>query len=646
MSIDSSLLLDVIAPIGGGRHGYLNDLTSHFLCAVAWATLAVYQIAARWSSPSDSRRLLIIALSLASAIEILLWLSVAAKSMGGDYALVAENQFGQAALLALGSVSRMLVVIAFAHFLIRRRALMREAVIVALLSTVVLFLYTTFNWWTNLPPGPVENRTYSWVFDGALILLCLGAGGLCVCSAKAVRWPVIAAFLLIVIESGLAIAAYQWKPVLAQVLVPISGSIKLASILVLGYAGMVFHVISENRTKNSMQNSRRLESLGLLSSGIAHDFNNHLQIILGYVELAKAQAGEKHALQTSVNRIAEAAEKSGALVNQLLAFSRGQSPDFVNIDLNETITKLTPLLSRLVSSEIKLIHKLDLRARSINADTRMIEQIILNLVANAKDAIEHQGSITIETRQLNEEDLQSVSDGPTAPTTQLVVSDTGRGIDKSIVGKVFEPFFTTKAVGEGTGLGLATVHSAVQKHNGAVRVKSKPGKFTKVYIDFPSAESSVALTVEQLPSEMSASPVETALQGNSITILLAEDEPAIQELTCMLLEAAGYSVINASNGQHAINIINTYKGKIDLCLFDVAMPVLSGYQTYDRIIETQPSMPVLFTTGNTARVDDLRSQFEHLQKPFTKKTLLTSLSRILNQDRHRYHSAERHAEVI
>jgi signal transduction histidine kinase len=630
MAEERNFFLDILALVGGGRGEALSDLTPHLLGALFWGALCIFQYRTRKSEQSGSDSFLLGAFIFAFAIEAIEFVLAAALFQG-----IATN-FLQGGLwppleLALCTSSRLIIAAAFIQYLIRQRKTTVDFLTISLTIISLCYTYVAIRWWMTyqeIPDAKFDSQYYTWALYGGTVVMLVVAILQFLAHYHPNRKPVMAALVVLQVAFVLNILVSVDPAKYQSILNPIVGSIELGAIALFAYAALTLQVRSDKALAKDTHKSQRLESLGLLSSGIAHDFNNHLQIILGFTELAKVQAGEKNQSFSSLMRIEEAAEKAGALVNQLLAFSLGEAPKFETVDLNDTITKLTPLLTRLVGSEIKLAHNLDLSASPIKADGRMLEQIILNLVANAKDAITEQGVITLQTRTLPEIDIEVDSGLSGYRKTQLIVTDTGIGMDEKTASRIFEPFFTTKASGEGTGLGMATVYNAVQKHSGKIYARSEPGAYTQIFVDFPSVvhKSSKLVSVSDAIAERH----NISVKGKGETILLAEDEVAIRELASTLMEASGYTVIVASNGQHAINIVNTFKGKIDLCLLDVAMPLLNGYQTYERIANARPGIRVLFITGNTTRVDPQTSVFPHLQKPFSKKTLLDSLTKALN----------------
>lgn len=629
VSDTSNLILDILALLGGGRGSALNELTPHMLGSLFWGSLSSYLILANRGKRTFTDVLLISSFVLLFIGEVSLFISalVVAKNI-----IVAPGVTSILAPLEKGvcTAGRLVLSAAFLQFLLRQRQLTTRYLWAAACLTTLLMFYEQLPLWLSLlGDGTGMAKLYTvpspWVSYGPVILLLVFATYKMLTSMRQVRWPIVAAMSCLVIETLLALVVEQANVHLGPILDPIRGNLQLWAIPLIAYVALRVRHLEGRRREHGIEASERLEALGQLSSGIAHDFNNHLQIILGYTELAKGSNILSAKQQIPLDRIEEAAESAGALVNQLLAFSRGQPAKFEPIDLNEVITRLTPMLSRLLGSDIKLIHDLDLNVQKINADSHMLEQIIINLVVNAKDAIKHSGVISLQSRAVSAQEKSQHNGEPGTTRTQLLVADTGMGMDEKTVRRVFEPFFTTKPIGQGTGLGLATVYSAVQKHNGNVFIRSEPNLHTRVYIDFPVCDEPTShLPLADKPAAIKSSLGET--------VLLAEDETAIRDLAYTLLSSAGYNVLIARDGQHAINILQTYKSTINLCVFDVSMPVLNGYDTYDRVAQTHPQIPVLFITGNTSRVAHVRGNLPHLQKPFSKSSLFRMIRNILDKE--------------
>ncbi len=629
MTDTGNLLLDILALFGGGRGRVLNELTPHLLASLFWGGLSLYLLLTLHGKRSNTDRLAIASTLVLFVSELGLFIAALAVATEmvvpmGLRAMLSPLESG------LGTVGKLLLSAAFLQLLLRQRELTISYLSIGLSVIGLAVLYQ------QLPalPDLLDNKlrlhnanlnTSAWASHAPAILLLGFAIVKMLGSTRKIRWPIVIAMACLTLASSLALIVDQAQTSLGSVLDPIRGNLQVWVIPFVAYIFMRVHHVEGRRRKHTIEASERMEALGQLSSGIAHDFNNHLQIILGYTELAKSVEQLSLKQRMPLDKIEHAAESAGALVNQLLAFSRGQPTHFSPVDINEVITRLTPMLSRLLGSDIRLINDLDLDVQPINADTHMLEQIIINLVVNAKDAIKHSGNISMQSRALSKQENNNYTGEAGTERVQLLVADSGTGMDEKTLRRVFEPFFTTKPIGQGTGLGLSTVYSSVQKHNGSVVIKSEPGLYTRVYIEFPVCkESTLPPPDRQTPARLST--------GVDETILLAEDETTIRDLTQTLLSSAGYNVLIARDGQHAINILQTYKASISLCVFDVSMPVLSGYDTYDHVARTHPNIPVLFITGNTSRVAHIRSHLPHLQKPFSKSSLLRMVRRILDKE--------------
>ncbi len=363
-----------------------------------------------------------------------------------------------------------------------------------------------------------------------------------------------------------------------------------------------------------LQQSQKLEAIGQLAGGVAHDFNNLLTAILGYTDLSLRRTEVDDSIRRNLEETRKAAERAASLIRQLLAFSRKQILEPKVLDLNVVVRDMHKMLTRLIGENIELATKQASDLGIVKADPCQVEQIIVNLVVNARDAMPRGGKVTIETANvvIDEHDtLKHVSIKP-GQYVMLAVSDTGTGIDEETQAKIFEPFFTTKEVGKGTGLGLSTVYGIVKQSGGNIWVYSEPevGTVFKVYL--PRVEA--AERVEKPASEV------TVFHGTE-TILLVEDEDVVRGLTRRILAEAGYKVLDARSGAEAIQICQDYRGPIDLLLTDVVMPEISGKEVAERLQELRPSARVLFMSGYTdeaiVRHGVLNAKVEFIQKPFT-----------------------------
>jgi len=375
--------------------------------------------------------------------------------------------------------------------------------------------------------------------------------------------------------------------------------------------------------------SQKMESIGQLAGGVAHDFNNLLMAILGYVDLCRDELPEEHPVYELLNEIYDAADRSVVITRQLLAFARKQptSPEVIN--LNESISAMLKLLERIIGEEIALKWAPCLNPWLIRMDPGQLDQIITNLVVNARDAIDGCGNMIIETYSINVKpniylnEYQGLSAGE---YMVIAVSDNGCGMDKETQNNIFEPFFTTKDIGKGTGLGLSTIYGIVKQNNGFVHFYSEPGHGTTFRIYLPRFIND--------ETEMSdEDDIESTLKGNE-TILLAEDEKNIRVITTLILKGLGYEVLAAETTHNAIQIAKEYQWQIDLLLSDVIMPEMTGFELGEKLKEILPDMQQLFMSGYTENVIDQqgvrKEGINFLSKPFSRETLGKKIRQILD----------------
>jgi PAS domain S-box-containing protein len=386
--------------------------------------------------------------------------------------------------------------------------------------------------------------------------------------------------------------------------------------------------ISDRRAlEEQLVQSQKMEAIGRLAGGVAHDFNNLLTAILGYSNLVLEELEPSHPARTDVDEMRKAAESAAALTQQLLAFSRKQILQPQVLDLNAAVARADGLLQRLISEDIALVSRLDSDLDRISADAGQIEQVILNLAINARDAMPHGGKITIETMNVELDDAYAAKHPGASPGAHvmLAVSDTGIGMDDLTLAHVFEPFFTTKRRGEGTGLGLSTVYGIVKQSGGSIWVYSEPGRGTTFKVYFPRV-------VAGAPAAPAAARAE-GLRGTE-TILLAEDQPEVRSIGSAVLRRYGYEVLEAANGEEALAIIRSYQGPIHLLMSDVVMPSMNGPELARRVQAEHPGMRVLFASGYTddaiVRHGVLDPGVAFLQKPFTPTALLKKIRELLD----------------
>jgi two-component system cell cycle sensor histidine kinase/response regulator CckA len=388
----------------------------------------------------------------------------------------------------------------------------------------------------------------------------------------------------------------------------------------------IFKDITERKVlEKQLRQAQKMEAIGQLTGGIAHDFNNLLSVILGYSEALEVQLPENDALQKKCRQIKKAGQSAASLTRQLLAFSRQQVLEPKVMDLNAVVLDTEKMLRRLIGADIDLSTALDASLGSIKADEGQIEQIIINLVVNARDAMPQGGRLTIETANidLGEDYARLHPPLQPGPYAVLSVSDTGIGMDAKTQARIFDPFFTTKELGRGTGLGLATVYGVVRQSGGHIWVYSElqQGATFKIYLP----------RVEELPrAEKSDAGLARAFRGEE-TILLVEDNQALRELTRTLLGESGYTVLDAETPDKAIHIARQHEGPIHLLLTDVVMPGINGRALVEKLAPIRPGLKVVYMSGYTgfAHRDLLDSEAVLLQKPITREALLRKIHGVL-----------------
>jgi two-component system cell cycle sensor histidine kinase/response regulator CckA len=374
------------------------------------------------------------------------------------------------------------------------------------------------------------------------------------------------------------------------------------------------------RRDEQLRQSQKMEAVGRLSGGIAHDFNNLLGVIIGYSESIEHRTNPDDPLRKSATEIRKAGERAASLTHQLLAFSRQQVLQPQILDLNALVTDMGKMLKRLIGMHIELTTELASDLGQVKAEQSQIEQVILNLVVNARDAMPDGGKLLIETSNLDVDENLAISCPflQPGPYVLLTVTDTGIGMDADTRRHIFEPFFTTKEPGKGTGLGLATVYGVVKQSGGGVIVDSEPGKGATFKIFLPKTqESAVAPAADENAAK--------GLTGTG-TILLVEDEEALLNLTAERLKECGYTVLPARDGVQALELARSFRGPIHLLLTDIMMPRMGGLSLARSMSELRPGIRVVFMSGHTEQQatyrEALRSGAESIQKPFTHERLI------------------------
>ena len=382
------------------------------------------------------------------------------------------------------------------------------------------------------------------------------------------------------------------------------------------------------QSEKQFRQSQKMEAVGRLAGGIAHDFNNLLTVIMGYSQVLLTELGSQHPLRGKIEETLKAGERAATLVRQLLTFSRKQSMDPKILSLNTAVTSLESLLRRLIGEDVKLVSKLDPANGRLRADQAQLEQVLVNLVVNARDAMPKGGTLTIETTQVEliRSPVYYLTPLPQGSYVRLAVSDTGCGMDRKTQSHIFEPFFTTKEEGVGSGLGLSTVFGIVTQCGGAIDVTSRVGHGTRFDLYFPRVESDVVAAV---PVRLSGQP-----QRGTETILLVEDESSVRTLVRDELRKLGYRVIEAKNGIEACLLATQQAGSFQLLLTDVVMPGMAGQELAQHLSVINPDLRTLFISGYMDDLGIMAGQEEgatsFLQKPFTPEVLAGAVRKLLD----------------
>lgn len=393
--------------------------------------------------------------------------------------------------------------------------------------------------------------------------------------------------------------------------------------------GMAQDVTERRKLEQRLHQSQRIEAVGRLAGGIAHDFNNLLTVINGYSELLLAQLKEESPFRREVEEIKRSGDRAATLTRQLLAFSRRQVLQPKVLDLNEVVFNMDMMLRRLIGEDVEFRTVLGTDLWRVKADPGQIEQVVMNLVVNARDAMPGGGKLTIETSNdfLDEEYSHVHPPVQPGPYVMLAISDTGVGMDEMTASQVFEPFFTTKKRGKGTGLGLSTVYGIVKQSGGFIWVYSEPGKGSTFKVYFPRTEDR-----REVPDKGDP-PVEDLRGGK--TVLVVEDEDSIRKLAITILGQYGYAVLSAGDGEEALRIAAGHEGEIGLLLTDVVMPRLGGRELYERLRQLRPGIKVLYMSGYTDNAivhqGVLDPGIAFLQKPCSPISMVRKVKEVLEE---------------
>jgi two-component system, cell cycle sensor histidine kinase and response regulator CckA len=384
-------------------------------------------------------------------------------------------------------------------------------------------------------------------------------------------------------------------------------------------------ITEQKNLEHQLRHAQKMEALGTLAGGVAHDFNNILTVIMGFCNMTSLQMEAGSPLKRYQDQIMAASERALALTNSLLAYSRKQAMDRRPIELNASVQKTEKFLERLIGEDIELITRLCAPKIVVMADSSQLEQVLMNLAANARDAMARKGRLVIGTSRLeiDAEFVELHGYGKPGPFALLTVSDTGAGMDEKTREKIFEPFFTTKEVGQGTGLGLSIAYGIVKQHDGFINVASEPGRGTTFSIYLPLIDA----------SEDALGAGSDQACGGTETILLAEDDDGVRALVKIILTASGYRVIEARDGEDAVVKFRENIETVDLLLLDVVMPKMNGKESYLEIRALKPKTRAIFVSGYTADIIDrnglLDAGLHLLSKPLLPNQLLAKVREVL-----------------
>jgi len=395
-------------------------------------------------------------------------------------------------------------------------------------------------------------------------------------------------------------------------------------------AGVAEDVTERRRLEMQLANAQKMEAIGKLAGGVAHDFNNLLSVISGHSELLARLSTSNDRWRESINEIRRAIELATATVGQLLAFSRQQILEPKVLDLNAVVVDAEKLMRRLIGEDVHLTTSLQVGLSPVRADQAQLNQVILNLAVNARDAMPRGGSLILQTCEVEVDtvDFEAYPEVVPGWYVLLSVTDTGCGMTPEVQARIFEPFFTTKSEGKGTGLGLSVALGIIRQSGGYLEVESKPSEGSKFMVYLPAVKEPVE--APRLAQRTHIDPV-----GCGETVLLVEDEDMVRNVTSLLLESLGYRVLKAANGRQALRLFETSPEKIALLMTDMVMPDVSGQEVAETLLAWDPGLAVIFQSGYTddvmVRQGILEAQVAFLKKPFSREVLSRKVREVLDR---------------
>ena len=388
----------------------------------------------------------------------------------------------------------------------------------------------------------------------------------------------------------------------------------------------------KERLHAQLLQSQKLEAVGTLAGGVAHDFNNMLTAIMGFTELSMMKIDENDPIYKNLENIRGASAKASDITRQLLAFSRKQPMEFNIVDLNKTITDLLKMLKRLIGEDMSIQTELGNDIWSVWVDTGNIEQVIVNLALNARDAMPTGGQLSIKTENviMSEDDLEVMPDASLGKYVCMVIQDDGHGIPKETLPHIFEPFFTTKVIGKGSGLGLAVVYGIVKQHGGWIDIYSEPGHGSTFKVYLPANFQKKVLSKKEMPSIQNP-------QGNGERVLIVEDDEQVRKIVSATLGDNGYQIFTTLSVQEALEVFESEKGNFQLVFSDVVLPDNTGLDLVEQLLLIKPNLKILLGSGYTdkkSRWEDIRrKQYPFIQKPYELAKLLCKVREVLDADK-------------
>lgn len=394
---------------------------------------------------------------------------------------------------------------------------------------------------------------------------------------------------------------------------------------IIGCIGLAVDVTERKALEIQMRHAQKMEAVGRLAGGMAHDFNNLLTVITGYNDLTLLRLDQNDPLRKNLDEVSRACERAASLTRHLLAFSRKQVLNPKILNLNDTVSEMNRMLPPLIGEDIELVIELCTDLWQVKADSGQIEQIIANLVVNARDAMPSGGKLVIRTYNVLDQEMACRCESmPAGRFVLLTISDTGHGMNTETMRRVFEPFFTTKAVGKGTGLGLSTVYGIVKQSGGYVSVDSEVGSGTTFKIYLPQ--------VDEERGEIKRRPETSALLPGKGTVLLVEDDNQVRSIAAITLETSGYDVLVAANGEEALRLCKRSGSSIELLLTDIVMPRMGGQELSRQLLSLRPGTPVLYMSGHSANAithHRVEAGTNFIQKPFSPEALTRKIRDVL-----------------